>query len=77
MNQETVRKRSMQKSLDTLLQNILDKSVRGQLRTADLEQENDRLRNRLRTYEDVISRNNLWHFFSGSRNKNRNRDDAR
>lgn len=53
------------------------KSVRGQLRTADLEQENDRLRSRLRTYEDVISRNNLWHFFSGSRNKNRNRDDAR
>ena len=53
------------------------KSVRGQLRTADLEKENDRLRSRLRTYEDVISRNNLWHFFSGSRNKNRNRDDAR
>lgn len=53
------------------------KSVRGQLRTADLEQENDRLRSRLRTYEDVISRNNLWHFFSGSRSKNRNRDDAR
>ena len=53
------------------------KSVRGKLRTADLEQENDRLRSRLRTYEDVISRNNLWHFFNGSRNKNRNRDDAR
>ena len=53
------------------------KSVRGKLRTADLEQENDRLRSRLRTYEDVISRNNLWHFFSGSRGKNRNRDDAR
>lgn len=53
------------------------KSVRGQLRTVDLEQENDRLRSRLRTYEDVISRNNLWHFFSRSRNKNRNRDDAR
>ena len=53
------------------------KSVRGQLRTADLEQENDRLRNRIRTYEDVISRNNLWHFFIGSRGKNRNRDDAR
>lgn len=35
------------------------KSVRGQLRTADLEQENDRLRKRIRTYEDVISRNNL------------------
>ena len=53
------------------------KSVRGKLRTTDLEQENDRLRSRLRTYEDVISRNNLWHFFSGSRGKNRNRDDAR
>jgi len=53
------------------------KSVRGQLRTADLETENDRLRSRLRTYEDVISRNNLWHFFSGIRGKNRNRDDAR
>lgn len=43
------------------------KSVRGKLRTADMEQENDRLRSRLRTYEDVISRNNLWHFFSRSR----------
>ena len=53
------------------------KSVHGQLRTADLEQENDRLRSRLRTYEDVISRNNLWHFFSGNRGKNHNRDDAR
>ena len=53
------------------------KSVRGKLRTADLEKENDRLRSRLRTYEDVISCNNLWHFFSGSRGKNRNRDDAR
>lgn len=53
------------------------KSVRGKLRTADLEQENDRLRSRLRTYEEVISRNNLWDFFRPSRNKNRNRDDAR
>ena len=39
------------------------RSVRGQLRTADLEQENDRLRKRIRTYEDVISRNNLWSYF--------------
>ena len=53
------------------------KSVRGQLRTAELEKENDRLRSRHRTYEDVISRNNLWHFFSGNRGTNRNRDDAR
>ena len=39
------------------------KSVRGQLRTADLEQENDQLRKKIRTHEDVISRNNLWSFF--------------
>ena len=53
------------------------KSVHGKLRTADLEQENDRLRSSLRTYEEVISRNNLWDFFRSNRNKNRNRDDAR
>lgn len=35
------------------------KSVCGQLRTVDLEQENDRLHKRIRTYEDVISCNNL------------------
>ena len=29
----------------------------------DLEQENDQLRKRIRTHEDVISRNNLWSFF--------------
>ena len=40
------------------------KSVRGQLCTADLEQENDRLRKRIRTYEDVISCNNLWSYFA-------------
>lgn len=45
------------------------KSVRGQLRTADLEQENDRLRKRIRTYEDVISRNNLWSYFSKHKEK--------
>ena len=43
------------------------KSVRGQLRTADLEQENDRLRKRIRTYEDVISKNKLWSYFSKNR----------
>lgn len=52
------------------------KSVRSQLRTADLEQENERLRNRVHTYEKVISRNNLWDFFRPHHNKNRNRDDA-
>lgn len=40
------------------------KSVRGQLRTNELEQENDRLRKRIHTYEGVISRNNLWSYFS-------------
>ena len=53
------------------------KSVRGKLRTADLEKENDRLRSRLHTYEEVISRNDLWQFFRENRNKNRNRGDAR
>lgn len=47
------------------------KSIRGQLRTADLEQENDRLRKRIRTYEDVISSNNLWPYFSKSRTKSK------
>lgn len=53
------------------------KSIRGKLRTADLEQENDRLRSRLRTYEDVISRNNLWSYFSRYREKTPTRDDVR
>ena len=53
------------------------KSVRGKLRTADLEQENDRLRSRLRTYEEVISHNNLWPYFSRHREKTPTRDDVR
>ena len=53
------------------------KSVRGQLRTADLEQENERLRSRLHTYEDVISRNNLWSYFSRHREKTPTKDDVR
>lgn len=50
------------------------KSVRGQLRTADLEQENDRLCKRIRTYEDVISQNDLWSYFSKSRTKSKEMD---
>lgn len=50
------------------------KSVRGQLRTADLEQENDRLRKRIRTYEDVISRNNLWGHFLKHRTQSATRE---
>lgn len=53
------------------------KSVRGQLRTADLEKENDRLRKRLRTYEDVISRNNLWSYFGRTREKISSRETDR
>ena len=53
------------------------KSIRGKLRTADLEQENDRLRSRLRTYEEVISHNNLWPYFSRHREKTPTRDDVR
>ena len=53
------------------------KSVCGQLRTADLEQENDRLRKRIRTYEDVISRNNLWSYFSKHKEKVATKQDTR
>ena len=53
------------------------KSVRSKIRTAELEQENGRLRSRLRTYEDVISRNNLWSYFSRHRGQTHMRDDAR
>ena len=45
------------------------KSVRGQLRTADLEKENSELRSKIRKYEDVISRNNLWSYFSRHKEK--------
>lgn len=50
------------------------KSVRGQLRTNELEQENDRLRKRVITYEDVISRNNLWSFFPSKKAKCRRKE---
>lgn len=50
------------------------KSVHGQLRTAGLEQENDRLCKRIQTYEDVISRNNLWGYFSKNKEKTTTRD---
>ena len=53
------------------------KSVRNKLNAANVEQENERLRNRLRTYEDVISRNNLWSYFSRYRGKTPTKDEAR
>ena len=53
------------------------RSTRGQLRTTELEQDNDYLRRKIRTYEEVISRNNLWTFFSKSKAKNQARDGSR
>lgn len=53
------------------------KFIRGQLRTADLEQENDRLRKRIRTYEDVISRNNLWSYFSKHKARTTEKDTVK
>ena len=53
------------------------KSVRSKLRTSDLERENAELRGKVQRYENVIQRNNLWHFFRPRREKTAMRDDAR
>lgn len=53
------------------------KSVRNKLNTPNLEQENEHLRSKLRAYEDVISRNNMWHLFGNGRSRTHARDDAR
>ncbi len=53
------------------------RSTRGQLRTTELEQDNNYLRRKIRTYEEVISRNNLWTYFSKSKSKNQARDSSR
>lgn len=53
------------------------KSVRGQLRIVDLEKENGELRGKLRKYEDVISRHNLWSYFSQHRRSEIDREEAR
>lgn len=56
--------------IDGLKQEISDyKSVRGKLRAAELERENMELRVKVRSYEDVIQRNNLWRFFHPHREK--------
>lgn len=46
------------------------KSVRGQLRTADLEKENVELLNELRFYERIIDGNDLWKYFQYHKGKN-------
>ena len=53
------------------------KSVWGQLRTVDLEKENGELRGKLRKYEDVISRQNLWSYFSQHRRSEIDRGESR
>ena len=53
------------------------KSVRNQLRTEFLEQDNEQLRSKLRSYETVIDRNNLWSYFSRHRGKTPIKDNAR
>ena len=53
------------------------KSVRSKLRTPDLERENAELRGKVQRYENVIQRNNLWHFFRPRREKTAMRDDGR
>lgn len=53
------------------------KSVRGQFRTVDLEQENDRLHKRIRTYEDAISCNNLWGYFPKQKARTTEKDTVK
>ena len=64
--------------IDSLKQEIFDyKSVHSKLRAAELERENTELRGKVRSYEDVIQRNNLWRFFHPLREKAGTRDEAR
>ena len=64
--------------IDSLKQEIFDyKSVHSKLRAAELERENTELRGKVRSYENVIQRNNLWRFFHPLREKVVTRDEAR
>ena len=53
------------------------KSVCSKLNSISLEQENEELRSKVRQYESVIDRQNLWHLFGRGRVKTHSRDDAR
>ena len=52
------------------------KSIRGGLHTAELEQENARLKEKVRGYEDVIERNGLRNLFSQPKRAPQARDKA-
>ena len=83
---------SLQKALDAAMKMISElkakvaaltaelaeyKSVHGQLRTANLEKENSALRSKLHSYEDTISRNRLWSYFSNQKEKALPRNNVR
>ena len=53
------------------------KSIRGQLRTTELERQNSELRSKLHSYEDTISRNRLWSYFSKQKEKSLPRNNVR
>lgn len=52
-------------------------SVRTKLNPTDLERDNEELRSKVRRYESVIERQNLWHLFGRGHVKTHSRDDAR
>ena len=52
-------------------------SVRTKLNPTDLERENEELRSKVRRYESVIERQNLWHLFGRGHVKTHSKDDAR
>ena len=53
------------------------RSIRAKLKSTDLERENEKLRGKVRRYESMIDRQNLWHLFGRGRVKAHSRNDAR
>ncbi|MCD8006651.1 MAG: plasmid recombination protein [Oscillospiraceae bacterium] len=53
------------------------KSVRNKLNAKELEKENERLRGKVRMYEDAISRNGLWELFTRERTSGRENYETR
>lgn len=53
------------------------RSIRSKLNPSELERENTELQSKIRRYEAVIDRQNLWHLFGRGRVKTHSRDDAR
>ena len=52
------------------------RSIRSKLSPSELERENAELQSKIRRYESVIDRQNLWHLFGRGRVKTHARDDA-